>query len=231
MDYEKLIKSKERVQKHGEVFTPQWMVQKMLDVEGIKQACENIEVTFLEPSAGDGNFLVAILERKLKSVTDQFSEGFWKTKSLFALSSIYGIEFLADNLEIARNRMFLHYLDWYEKVFNEQLNSKTDIYKSAMYIIRRNIVRGNTLTKKHPDYDIPIVFNEWKKVTGSSSKVEKIEFTFLSLFENDEVFEKRIPEGQLSLFDFDMSGEEKKEEEVFTLPIVDIKQIYQLGER
>lgn len=38
MDDEKLIKSKERVQQHGEVFTPQWMVKKMLDVEGIKQA-------------------------------------------------------------------------------------------------------------------------------------------------------------------------------------------------
>ncbi len=50
MDDEKLIKSKERVQQHGEVFTPQWMVQKMLDVEGIKQACENIDATFLEPA-------------------------------------------------------------------------------------------------------------------------------------------------------------------------------------
>ena len=49
---EKLIKSKERVQQHGEVFTPQWMVKKMLDVEGIKQACENIEATFLVPAAG-----------------------------------------------------------------------------------------------------------------------------------------------------------------------------------
>ncbi len=82
MDDEKLIKSKERVQQHGEVFTPQWMVKKMLDVEGIKQACENIDATFLEPAAGDGNFLVAILERKLKSVTDHFSSGHWKTKSL-----------------------------------------------------------------------------------------------------------------------------------------------------
>ena len=160
MDDEKLIKSKERVQQHGEVFTPQWMVQKMLDVEGIKQACENIDATFLEPAAGDGNFLVAILERKLKVVTEQFSERHWGTKSLFALSSIYGIEFLADNLEIARSRMLIHYLNWYEEIFQEQLHSTTDLYKSAMYIIRRNIVRGNTLTKKHPDYDIPIIFNK-----------------------------------------------------------------------
>jgi len=169
------------------------------------------------------------LEGKLKSVTDQFSAGHWKTKSLFALSSIYGIEFLADNLEIARSRMLLHYLNWYEEVFQEQLNSKTDFYKSAMYIIRRNIVRGNTLTKKHPDYDIPIVFNEWKKVKGSSSKVEKIEFTFSSLFEDEEALEKGISEGQLSLFDFEIFDEEKKEENDNSI-IIDIKKIYKLGE-
>lgn len=233
MDDEKLIKSKERVQQHGEVFTPQWMVQKMLDVEGIKQACENIDATFLEPAAGDGNFLVAILERKLKVVTEQFSERHWGTKSLFALSSIYGIEFLADNLEIARSRMLIHYLNWYEEIFQEQLHSTTDLYKSAMYIIRRNIVRGNTLTKKHPDYDIPIIFNEWKKVKGSSSKVEKIEFTFSSLFEDPEDIEnleKGISEGQLSLFGFEMFDEEKKEKNDDSV-IIDIKKIYKLGER
>ena len=233
MDDEKLIKSKERVQQHGEVFTPQWMVKKMLDVEGIKQACENIDATFLEPAAGDGNFLVAILERKLKVVTEQFSEGHWGTKSLFALSSIYGIEFLADNLEIARSRMLIHYLNWYEEIFQEKLHSTTDLYKSAMYIIRRNIVRGNTLTKKHPDYDIPIIFNEWKKVKGSSSKVEKIEFTFSSLFEDPEDIEnleKGISEGQLSLFGFEMFDEEKKEKNDDSV-IIDIKKIYKLGER
>ena len=70
---ENLIKSKKRVQKHGEVFTPSWMVQKMLDTPGIKETCENISATFLEPSAGDGNFLQAILERKLSAVIMQRS--------------------------------------------------------------------------------------------------------------------------------------------------------------
>lgn len=102
-----LIKSKYRVQKHGEVFTPFWMVQKMLDTPGVKEACDNIYATFLEPSAGDGNFLIAILERKLNSVTIQYEEKLWKSKSLIALSTIYGIELLDDNLEVARTRMFL----------------------------------------------------------------------------------------------------------------------------
>ncbi len=79
---ENLIKSKQRVQKHGEVFTPAWMVQKMLDTPGVKEACESVYKTFLEPSAGDGNFLQAILERKLKAVVRQYDKRNWKTKSL-----------------------------------------------------------------------------------------------------------------------------------------------------
>lgn len=60
---EKLIKSKARVQKHGEVFTPLGWFRKMLNAEGVKEACENLTTTFLEPVAGEGNFLVAILKR------------------------------------------------------------------------------------------------------------------------------------------------------------------------
>ena len=91
---QKLIKSKERVQKHGEVFTPNWVVNLMLDQ--VKSQTDNIYATFLEPSAGEGAFLTAILERKLESVKQQFDKKFWKTKSLFALASIYGIELLED---------------------------------------------------------------------------------------------------------------------------------------
>ena len=67
---EEIIKSKLRVQKHGEVFTPKRIVNKMLDIPEIKEACENLTTTFLEPSAGEGAFLVEILERKLKMVSD-----------------------------------------------------------------------------------------------------------------------------------------------------------------
>ena len=231
MTSEKLIKSKERVQKHGEVFTPSWMVQKMLNTEGVKEACEDIYATFLEPSAGDGNFLVAILERKLEAVTHQFDKTFWKSKSLFALASIYGIEFLEDNLELARFKMLNNYLEWYEKVFNERLIVNTIFYKSVKFIIRKNIVRGNTLTKKHPDTDEPIIFSEWKKVKNYPSKVEWSEFTFASLFGENVNVERGIPEGQLSLFDLDGDGideialdTEKKIEPI----IIEIQKVYQL---
>lgn len=234
MTSEKLIKSKERVQKHGEVFTPSWMVQKMLDTEGVKEACENLTATFLEPAAGDGNFLVAILERKLVAVTLQFDKTNWKTKSLVALASIYGIEFLEDNLELARFKMLNNYMEWYEKNLGERLSVNTGFYKSVKFIIRKNIVRGNTLTKKHPDTDEPIIFSEWKRVKGNPSKVEWSEFTFASLFGENVNVERGIPEGQLSLFDLDGDGNddialdaEKKIEPI----IIDIQKVYQLEEK
>ena len=45
---EETIKSKLRVQKHGEVFTPKRIVNKMLDIPEVKDACENLTATFLD---------------------------------------------------------------------------------------------------------------------------------------------------------------------------------------
>ena len=222
---ENIIKSKDRVQKHGEVFTPSWMVQKMLDTPGIREKTEDIYATFLEPSAGDGNFLEAILERKLSAVTRNYNKKNWKTKSLFALSSIYGIEYLEDNLEVARARIFLCYLDWYEDSFGERLSSNTDIYKSAHYLIKKNIVRGNTLTKRHPDSNELIMFSEWKRVKGYPSLVEEKRFAFAELFGENIDGEDKVVEGQLSLFEeLDENLSVGKMEQVV------IQKVYTLGE-
>ncbi len=222
---ENIIKSKDRVQKHGEVFTPSWMVQKMLDTPGIREKTEDIYATFLEPSAGDGNFLEAILERKLSAVTRDYDKKNWKTKSLFALSSIYGIEYLEDNLEVARARMFLCYLDWYEDSFGERLSSNTDIYKSAHYLIKKNIVRGNTLTKRHPDSNELIMFSEWKRVKGYPSLVEEKRFAFAELFGEKIDGEDKVVEGQLCLFEeLDENLSVGKMEQVV------IQKVYTLGE-
>jgi len=222
---ENIIKSKDRVQKHGEVFTPSWMVQKMLDTPGIREKTEDIYANFLEPSAGDGNFLEAILERKLSAVTRNYDKKNWKTKSLFALSSIYGIEYLEDNLEVARARMFLCYLDWYEDSFGERLSSNTDIYKSAHYLIKKNIVRGNTLTKRHPDSNELIMFSEWNRVKGYPSLVEEKRFAFAELFGENIDGEDKVVEGQLSLFEeLDENLSVGKMEQVV------IQKVYTLGE-
>ena len=61
-----LVKSKQRVADHGEVFTPPWMVEAMLDL--VNDETERIDSRFLEPACGSGNFLVRILKRKLAAV-------------------------------------------------------------------------------------------------------------------------------------------------------------------
>lgn len=229
---ENLIKSKKRVQKHGEVFTPSWMVQKMLDTPGVKEACENIYATFLEPSAGDGNFLQAILERKLTAVINQYDKRNWKTKSLIALSSIYGIELLEDNLEVARSRMFLFYLDWYEQTFGNKLSNKSDVYKSAHYLIHKNIVRGNTLTQKHPITDDPIWLNEWQIVKEHPSMVRKIPFALAELLGKEVDNDTYVVEGQMSLFDMDdiFMLDDEEPEITNDFEAINIQKVYMLGD-
>ena len=125
-------------------------------------------------------------------------------------------------------------MEWYEKNLGERLSVNTGFFKSIKFIIRKNIIRGNTLTKKHPDTDEPIIFSEWKRVKGNPSKVEWSEFTFASLIGENVNVERGIPEGQLSLFDLDSDGVDditididKKIEPI----VIDIQKVYLLEEK
>ena len=94
----KLIKSKRRVADHGEVFTPSWLVEKMLDL--VKGETERIDSRFLEPACGSGNFLVPVLQRKLAAVEAKFGRSdFEKGQyALLAIMCTYGVELLPDNI-------------------------------------------------------------------------------------------------------------------------------------
>ena len=98
------VKSKERVQRHGEVFTNEREVKAMLDM--VKQQSKSITATFLEPACGDGNFLVEILHRKLDSVKRLYKQDKqqFELYSLRAVASIYGVDIQQDNVEEARAR-------------------------------------------------------------------------------------------------------------------------------
>ena len=66
------VKSKQRVADHGEVFTPAWLVEAMLDL--VKDEKDRIDSRFLEPACGSGNFLVQILRRKLAAVELKYGQ-------------------------------------------------------------------------------------------------------------------------------------------------------------
>src|SRR5579864_9178016 len=100
-----LIKSKRRVADHGEVFTPPWLVDEMLDL--VREETERIDSRFLEPACGSGNFLVQILVRKLAAVESKFGKTDFEKRhyALVALMCVYGIELLEDNIIECRANM------------------------------------------------------------------------------------------------------------------------------
>lgn len=126
---EKLIKSRERVNKFAEVYTPMRIVRDMCDM--MPDAWESIDKTFLEPTCGNGNFLVEIFKRKLKLCKD-VSDG------LIALRCIYGIDIQPDNVEESRQRLF----DMFVNAFPTA--TLADIMAAEM-ILENNIICGDSL--------------------------------------------------------------------------------------
>ncbi|MBI1302792.1 MAG: SAM-dependent DNA methyltransferase [Phycisphaera sp.] len=149
-----LIKSKQRVADHGEVFTPPWMVDAMLDL--VKGESERIDARFLEPACGSGNFLVRILQRKLAAVELKFGKSDFEKRhyALLGLMCAYGVELLADNIaECAKNMLevFATYLG---------LEESDDLYRAARHVLAQNLVHGDALTMLTAGGS-PIVFAEW----------------------------------------------------------------------
>lgn len=192
-----LMKSKHRVRKHGEVFTPQWVIDKMIAIPGIKEKAKDIFATFLEPSAGEGAFLLAIEDMKLRYITDNYDQDTWGKYALWALSSIYGIEFLEDNLSIARQNMLELFSYHYEAAHSARLSKQANLYKAAQTIIWANVVQGDTLTRKNLSGK-EIVFSHWDRVSDAPFKVRRRPFTYSSLFTREKTENSGL---QLRLFE------------------------------
>lgn len=193
----RLIKSKSRVQKHGEVFTPDWMVKKMLSEPAIQAKIKDIRATFFEPSVGEGAFVTEILHQKLNHVDEISSKGNWIENALWVVASIYGIELLTDNLIIAKQNLVEVLIEHYQNFYQKKLSKNTDLYKSARYIIDNNIVQGNALTQLNNSNGL-VVFSEWVK---QDDKVKQLQFTFKSLVEDS--FNSSDMNRQIELLDED----------------------------
>ncbi len=151
---EELVKSKQRVADHGEVFTPAWMVEDMLDL--VKSESQRIDSRFLEPACGSGNFLKAVLARKLRTVESRYKKSDFELRhyALLAIMSIYGIELLADNVEECRQNLL--------GIFAEFLpGSDSSVWDdAARKVLCTNIIQGDALTLKTATGN-PIEFPEW----------------------------------------------------------------------
>ena len=185
VDPENLVKSKQRVADHGEVFTPSWMVEDMLNL--VKGESERIDSRFLEPACGSGNFLKVVLQRKLSTVQSRYGKSEFERNhyALFSLMCIYGIELLEDNVVECRKNL----LD----IFSAKLKIDAESIwcKAALVVLNANIIHGDALTLKTPDGE-PINFPEWGYLGGG--KFQRRDFRYDSLTQRSSV------EG--SLFEF-----------------------------
>lgn len=117
------IKSRKRVQDFGEVYTNPREVNAMCDLIP-EDVWDNIDSTFLEPACGNGNFLVEIVRRKLNRCrTPQ--------EALRAVSSVYGIDILPDNVIESRERVKALVRDMFHGV--------------DLSVVDRNIICGDSL--------------------------------------------------------------------------------------
>ena len=149
-----LVRSKKRVADHGEVFTPAWMVEAMLDL--VKDESERIDARFLEPACGSGNFLVPALQRKLAAVEHKYGRsGFEKRNfALLGVMCLYGIELLPDNVVECRSNLVEVFAEWLQPAGAE------DLVRAAAYVVSQNVVHGDAMTMITSDGQ-PITFAEW----------------------------------------------------------------------
>ena len=194
------IVSRQRVADHGEVFTAEREVKAMCDL--VKDETERIDSRFLEPACGDGNFLAEILTRKLEVVKRKYKKSTldYEKNAVLAISSVYGVDIMQDNVLACRDRLFKLWDKEYKAVCKKDCNDQTR--EAVKFILSKNIVCGNALTLNTVDEngsetDEPIVFSEWAFITGF--QMQRQDYTFAHLLEMNN--EEKQTKKQQSMFD------------------------------
>ena len=179
---ERQVVSRQRVAEHGEVYTAKREVCAMLDL--VKEEAERIDSRFLEPACGTGNFLVEIMSRKLEAVRRQFVKNRFEydQASAMAVSSMYGVELLPDNVDACRNRLLTQYLETYRQ--HQHQEASPELERCISFLLRKNILCGDALTMLR-DNGEPVTFCEWTFI-GTGGKVKRRDFELSELLRNVE---------------------------------------------
>ena len=178
---EQLVFSKQRVADHGEVFTPAWLVEAMLDL--VKDETKRIDSRFLEPACGSGNFLIKILQRKLAAVEKKYGRSDFDKKhyALLGLMCIYGIELLPDNIAKCRANLLEVMAQFL------QVSPSDDLFKAASFVLEQNIVHGDALSMRVEGGDA-ITFAEWGYL--GKGKFQRRDFRFDALTQSSAFSEE-----------------------------------------
>lgn len=154
----------------------------MLDL--VKEEAERIDSRFLEPACGTGNFLVEIMSRKMEAVRRQFVRNRFEydQASAMAVSSMYGVELLPDNVDACRNRLLTQYLETYRQ--HQHQEASPELERCISFLLRKNILCGDALTMLR-DNGEPVTFCEWTFI-GTGGKVKRRDFELSELLRNVE---------------------------------------------
>ncbi len=176
-----LVKSKQRVADHGEVFTPAWLVKSMLDL--VQDETQRIDSRFLEPACGSGNFLVPVLQRKLAAVELKYGRSDFERRhyALLGLMCVYGIELLPDNIAECRANL-LETIAAYLRI-----DSSDDLHHAASHVLAQNLVHGDAITMRTHE-DLPISFAEWGYL--GKGKYQRRDFRFDTLTQSSTFSEE-----------------------------------------
>jgi len=179
-----LVKSKQRVADHGEVFTPPWLVEDMLDL--VDDEATRIDSRFLEPACGSGNFLVPVLRRKLATVHRKYARSEFEKRhhALLALMCVYGIEVLPDNVVECRENLLVELFDYLGS------GSEDEWFAAANAVVKANIIHGDAMTTTTSEGE-PMVFAEWAYLGKGHFQRRDFRFetlTQMSSFDADTLF-------------------------------------------
>ncbi|MDR2962486.1 MAG: SAM-dependent DNA methyltransferase [Bacteroidales bacterium] len=174
---EKQVKSKQRVADHGEVFTAEREVNAMLDL--VKPETERIDSRFLEPACGNGNFLAEILRRKLAVVERTYAknQADYERYAVLAVSSMYGIDILHDNVTECRERLYDIFNETYTALYGAICLD--ECRRSVRFLLETNIVWGDALDFTNPETKQPLVLAEWSAVSSTMFQRRDYQFRFL----------------------------------------------------
>ena len=205
------IKSKERVSERGEVFTAEREVNAMLDL--VANECLRPDSRFLEPACGDGNFLSAILKRKLTELRRKYKKSprDYEKQAIVAIGSLYGVDIMNDNVLACRERLFSIWDEEYTA--HCKGDASDEVREAARFIIGRNIINGNALTlmcvdEEGKDTEAPIVFSEWTLISGT--QMQRSDYTMSDLLTYND---NSVEDGMGNLFA--LTEDEKEEGGIF----------------
>ena len=163
-----------RIKATGEVFTPTGLVQQILDSMP-QELFTDPTKTFIDPACGDGQFLSEVLIRKMQNGID------FET----ALSTIYGVDLMDDNIRLCKTRLLCGQLD-------------------AMHIVDRNIVRADGL-----DYNYGFGLKpkpQKKKLNNKIKKTKKAAVSKRKNTKTDKVVAATISPETAALFGWSKNG-------------------------